>query len=144
MYNNIQNESDLPNYTTRSDKKQQVLFAKIIDLISLKFGVDKLDIARLQTVCSNLNKLKSDVDKLDLHKLKTASIDRKEISDVADKYIVQNVLHDKLVSKFKRSESKIPGTRTLGQKLQYEIDKQNLNCNMKLISKICKKLKLEV
>ena len=120
------------------------MFVKIIDLISLKFGVDKLDIARLQTVCSNLNKLKSDVDKLDLHKLKTASIDRKEISDVADKYIVQNVLHNKLVSKFKRSESKIPGTRTLGQKLQYEIDKQNLNCNMKLISKICKKLKLEV
>lgn len=102
------------------------MFVKIIDLISLKFGVDKLDIARLQTVSSNLNKLKSDVDKSDQHKLKTASIGRKEISDVADKYIVQNVLHNKLVSKFKISESKIPGTRTLGHKLQYEIDKQNL------------------
>ena len=42
---------------------------KMVDLTSLKFNVDKLDIDKLKNVPTSLSNLKSKVDKLDLYKL---------------------------------------------------------------------------
>ena len=52
-------ELDLSNYATKSDLKNATgidtsKFAKKVDLASLKFNVDKLDIDRLKNVPTNL------------------------------------------------------------------------------------------
>ena len=64
---------------------QQVLihhnFAKKVDLVSLKFNVDELDIDKLKNIPTNLNNLKSKVDKLDVDKLVPAPVDLSKLSD---------------------------------------------------------------
>ena len=67
-------ELDLSNYVTKADLKNATgvdtsKFAKKVDLATLKFNVDKLDIDKLKNVSTNLNNLKSKVDKLDVDKL---------------------------------------------------------------------------
>ena len=52
-------ELDLSNYATKSDLKNATgidtsKFAKKVDLASLKFNVDKLDVDRLKNVPTNL------------------------------------------------------------------------------------------
>ena len=50
-------------------------FTKNIDLASLKFNVDKLDIDRLKNVPTNLRNSKSKVDRIDVDKLLFVSVD---------------------------------------------------------------------
>ena len=70
---------DLSNYATKTDLKNargigtSKLAAKS-DLVSLKAGVDKLDIDELKSVPTNLSNLKCKVDKLVIEKNKSYSI----------------------------------------------------------------------
>ena len=73
-------ELDLPNYATKTDLKNATgidtsPFTKKIDLASLKFNVDKLDIDRLKNVPTNLRNSKSKVDRIDVDKLLFVSVD---------------------------------------------------------------------
>ena len=57
----------LSNYAAKSDLKNVTeddtsKIAKKVDLASLKFNVDKLDIDKLKNVLTNLNNLKNNVD----------------------------------------------------------------------------------
>ena len=57
----------LSNYAAKSDLKNVTeddtsKIAKKVDLASLKFNVDKLDIDKLKNVLTNLNNLKNKVD----------------------------------------------------------------------------------
>ena len=77
----------MSNYATKADSKNAAGvhtsdFAKIIDLANLKSDVDKLDIAKLKNVPSNLSNLKSKVDKLDIGKLETTTVDLSKLSNV--------------------------------------------------------------
>ena len=87
---------------------QQVLihhnFAKKVDLVSLKFNVDELDIDKLKNIPTNLNNLKSKVDKLDVDKLVPAPVDLSKLSDA-----VYN-------AKIKNIKDKIPDTTNLATK----------------------------
>ena len=67
-------ELGLSNYVTKADFKNASgvntsKFAKNVDLIYVKFDVDKLDIDILKNVPTNLSNLKSKVNKLDVNKL---------------------------------------------------------------------------
>ena len=73
-------ELDLSNYATKLDLNNAagVGTSKCVtnvDLASLKFNVDKLDIVKLKNAPTSLNNLKSKVDKLDVDKLVPVSFD---------------------------------------------------------------------
>ena len=73
-------ELDLSNYVTKADLENTVgldtsKFAGKVYLANLKSDEDKLDIAKLKNVPSNLSNLKSKVDKLDVNKLVPFSVD---------------------------------------------------------------------
>ena len=60
---------DFFNYGTKTDLKNAAVldtlkFSKKVDLASLRFNVDKLDIDKLKNVPSNVSNLKSKVDRL--------------------------------------------------------------------------------
>ena len=70
---------DLSNFATKANLKiatriDTSSFAKKVDLASLKFNVDKLDIEKLKNVPTNLTNLKSKVDKLDIDKLEPVPV----------------------------------------------------------------------
>ena len=70
---------DLSIYATKTDLKNSTRidtssFAKKVDLASLKFNVDKLDIEKLKNVPTNLTNLKSKVDKLHIDKLEPVPV----------------------------------------------------------------------
>ena len=61
----------LSNYATKANLKNATRvdtskIAKKVDLASLKFNVDKLEIDKLKNVPTNVSNLKIKVDKLDL------------------------------------------------------------------------------
>ena len=61
----------LSNYATKANLKNATgvdtsKIAKKVDLASLKFNVDKLEIDKLKNVPTNVSNLKIKVDKLDL------------------------------------------------------------------------------
>ena len=63
-------ELDLFNYATKTDLKNAtgidtLSFTWKVDVASLKFNVDKLDINKKKNAPTNLSNLKSKVDKLD-------------------------------------------------------------------------------
>ena len=103
-------ELDLSNYATKSDLKNATgvdtsKFAKKVDLASLKFNVDKLDIDRWKNVPTNLKHLKSKVDKVDFDKLSTVPVDLSKVSDVVkDEFVKIDVYN----AKIKNIEDKIP------------------------------------
>ena len=55
----------------------------------MKAEVDKLEIAKLVNVLTNLNKLKAKANDLFVGKLKIAPIDLKKLSTVVDKQVVR-------------------------------------------------------
>ena len=62
-------ELDLSNYATKTDFKNAArintsIFAKKVDLASLKPNIDKLDTDKLKNVPTKLKNLKNKVDKL--------------------------------------------------------------------------------
>ena len=64
-------ELNLSNYATKANLKNATgvdtsKIAKKVDLASLKFNVDKLEIDKLKNVPTNVSNLKIKVDKLDL------------------------------------------------------------------------------
>ena len=64
----------MSNYATKADLKNATSvdtskFAKKVDLASLKYSLDKLDIDKLKNIPINLINLKSKVDKLDVDEL---------------------------------------------------------------------------
>ena len=61
-------------------------FAKKVDLADLKSNVDKLDIAKLENLPTNLSITKSKVDKLDVDKLAPAPVDLSKLSDIEKKW----------------------------------------------------------
>ena len=70
----------MSDYATKPDLKIAASFdssklAKQVDLASLKYDVDKLDIDKLKNVPSSLSNLKSKVVKLDIGKLETTPVD---------------------------------------------------------------------
>ena len=73
-------ELDLFDYATKADLKNAtgvdtLKFAKEVDLASLKFNANKLDIDKLKNVPNRLSSLNSKVDKLDIDKLVPAPLD---------------------------------------------------------------------
>ena len=62
---------------------------KLVDLTSLKFNVDKLDIDKLKNVPTSLSNLKSKVDKLDLYKLLTVPVNLSKLMDVAKNDVIK-------------------------------------------------------
>ena len=87
-------ELELSNYPTKLDLKNATdvdtwKFAKKVDLASLKYNVDKLDIDKFKNVPSNLNNLKSKVDKLDVDKLVLDPVDLSKLNDVVKNDVVK-------------------------------------------------------
>ena len=77
---------DLSSYVIKADLKKATgvdtsKFAKKVDLASIKFYLDKLDIDKLKNVPTNLNNFKSKVDKLDVDKLLPVPVDLSKLSD---------------------------------------------------------------
>ena len=80
----------MSNYATKADLKNAIgvdtsPFAKKFDLPNLKSNVDKLGIAKLKNVQTNLTNLKSKVDKLNVDKLVPVPVDLSKLS-----YLVKN------------------------------------------------------
>ena len=89
-------ESDLSNYTTKTDLKDATeidtsSFTKKIDLASLKSDVDKLDVDKLRLLPVNLSELsdvvENNVDKKDVYNAKIKNIEDKipDITSLATK-----------------------------------------------------------
>ena len=99
------------------------------DVITVKAGVDKLDINKLvnvPTTLNNLNSLKTKVDDLDAGKLKTAPVDLKKLNDVVDTELVKNTKFNTLKAKVNNLDQKIADSTILIHINQYNKDKQNL------------------
>ena len=82
-------ELNLSNYVTKVDFKNATgintsKFAKKLDLLNLKSNIDKLDVAKLKNVQTNLINLKSIVDKL-VH----VPVDLSKLSDVVRNHVVK-------------------------------------------------------
>ena len=89
-------ELDLSNYATETDVKNArgidtPKLAKKIDLASLKFNVDNLDIDKLKNLPSRLNTLESKVDKFDVDKLVPVSVDLSKLSDVVKMMLIKKM-----------------------------------------------------
>ena len=71
---NLKAKLDLSDYATKADFKNATSvdtskFAKKVDLASLKYSLDKLDIDKFKNIPINLISLKSKVDELDVDEL---------------------------------------------------------------------------
>ena len=103
-------EWDLSNHVTRADLKNATgvntsIFAKKVNLPSLKSNVDKLDTDIFKNVPTNLNNLKSKVDKLDVDKVVPIPVDLSKLSDVVKTDVVKKDVYN---AKIKNTEDKIP------------------------------------
>ena len=106
---------ELSNYATKADFKNATgvdtsKFGKKVDLASLKFDVDKLDIDELKNVPINLSNLKSKLDRLDVDKLVPVSVDLSKLSDVAKNDVVKKDVH---YAKIKNIEDNLPDITNL-------------------------------
>ena len=85
---------NLSNYATKTDFKNATridtskLAAKS-DLVTLKAGVDKLDIDKLKSVPTTLSNLKRKVAKLDIGKLETTPVGLRKLSNVVKTGVVK-------------------------------------------------------
>ena len=89
----VKDELDLSNYATKADLKNATgvatsKFAKKVDLASLKSGVDKLNIGKLEKKPTGWNILKSKVDKLDVDKLVPVPVHLSNLSDIVKTDVV--------------------------------------------------------
>ena len=86
-------ELELSNYEIKADLKNATgvdtsKIAKNVDLASLEFNVDKLDIDKLKNVPGGFSSLNSKVDKINIGKLETTPVDLTKISDVVENKVV--------------------------------------------------------
>ena len=93
---NVKIELDFSNYKIKADFKNEagintLKFVKKVDLASLKFDVDKLDIYKLKTVPSNFSNLRSKVDKLDVDNLVPVPVHLSKLSDVVKMILIKNI-----------------------------------------------------
>ena len=121
FFGKVKVESDLSNYTTKADLKNEtgidaLSFAKRVDLANIKSNVDKLDIDKLKNVPTNLNNLKNKVDTLnveDVDELIPVPVDLSKLSDVAKNDVVKKDLYS---AKIKNVEDKMPDITNLATK----------------------------
>ena len=111
-------ELNLFNYATKVDLKNATAvdtskLAKKIDLANLKSNVDKLDIAKLKDVPTNLRNLKSKVDKLDVDELLPVPVDLIELRNIVKNDVVKKDVYN---AKIKNIEDKIPNVSNLVKK----------------------------
>ena len=84
--NKLDVELGLSNYATKSDfKKDFEVFAKKVDLASLKSDIDKIGIDKLKKLLMGLSNLKSKVDKINIDMLTPAFLDLSGLSVIVDK-----------------------------------------------------------
>ena len=76
---------------------------KKVDLANLKSDVDKLDIAKMKNVPTNLSKWKIKIDKLDVAKLVPVPVDLSKLSDVVKHDVVKKDVYN---AKIKNIEDK--------------------------------------
>ena len=93
---NVKIELDFSNYKIKADLKNGTgvntsKFVEKVDLASLKFDVDKLDIYKLKTVPSNFSNLRSKVDKLDVDKLVPVPVHLSKLSDAVKMILIKNI-----------------------------------------------------
>ena len=93
---NINVKVDLSSYATKSHFKNVTRIdtfklASKSDLVSLKAGVDKLDINELKSVSTNLSNLKSKVDKLDIDKLAPVPVDLSKLSNAVKMMLLKRL-----------------------------------------------------
>ena len=93
---NVKIELDFSNYKIKADLKNGTgvntsKFVEKVDLASLKFDVDKLDIYKLKTVQSNFSNLRSKVDKLDFDKLVPVPVHLSKLSDAVKMILIKNI-----------------------------------------------------
>ena len=103
-------ELDLSNYATQEDLTNATgvgtsKVAKKVDLASLKYNVDKLDIDKLKNMPTNFKNLKSKVDKLDFENLVPAPVDLSKLSDILKHDVVKKDVYN---AKIKNIEDKLP------------------------------------
>ena len=99
-------ELDLSNYATKAEPKNKSgidisKFAKMVDLASLKFNVDKLDIENMYQVIQIIWK----VDKLGVDKLVPVPVYLSKLRDVVKICLVKKDVYN---AKIKNIENKIP------------------------------------
>ena len=87
--------------------------------MSIKSGVDKSDIDRLEKVSTGLNSLKCKVDKLDVDKLVPVPVDVSKLSYVVKSDVVKKTEYDELVKKVNAIQT--TDTSNLVKKTDYNV-----------------------
>ena len=132
-------ESDLSNYTTKTDLKNEtgidaLSFAKRVDLTNIKSNVDKLDIDKLKNVPTNLKNLKNKVDTLDVEdvdELIPVPVDLSKLSDVAKNDAVKKDVYS---AKIKNIEGKMPDITNLATKTNTNTEINEVKCEIPSIT----------
>ena len=119
---------DLSNYATKKELDHATgvdtsdLSAKK-EFITLKAGVNKLDINKLINFPTSLNNLKTKADDFGVAQLKTLPVDLKRLSHVVDNEVVKNIKFNALKRKANNLDKKISNATTLILINQYNTDK---------------------
>ena len=108
-------ELDLSNYATKADLKTSAnvdtsKFAKKVDLAKLISNGDKLDIAKLKIVPTNLSNLKYKIDKLHVDELVLVFVNLRKLSDVVKNDAFKKDVYN---AKVKNIKDKIPDIANL-------------------------------
>ena len=139
FFGKVKVESDLSNYTTKADLKNEtgidaLSFAKRVDLANIKSNVDKLDIDKLKNVPTNLNNLKNKVDTLDVKdvdELIPVPVDLSKLSDVAKDDVVKKDVYS---AKTKNVEDKMPDITNLATKTNTNAKINEVKCEIPSIT----------
>ena len=108
----------MSKYATKTDLKNATgidtsFLAKKVDLASLKFDVDNLDIDKLKSLPTNVNNLKSKIDKLNVDKLLPVPVALSKLSAVVKKDVIKK---DVCNVKIRNFEDKTPDVTNLATK----------------------------
>ena len=108
-------ELDLSNYATKADLKTSAnvdtsKFAKKVDLAKLISNGDKLDIAKLKIVPTNLSNLKYKIDKLHVDELVLVFVNLRKLSDAVKNDAFKKDVYN---AKVKNIKDKIPDIANL-------------------------------
>ena len=99
-------EFDLSNYATKANLKNAtgIDTSKIgekVDLRSLKYNIDELDIDKWKNVPTNLGNLKSKLDKTDVDKLVPVPVDLSKLSAAVKNDVVKEDVYNVKILKIK-------------------------------------------
>ena len=93
-------------------------FTRKVDLVSLKYEADKLDVDKSGKVIAGLNRMKNKADKLNVDKLVQVHVDLSKISDVVKKYDIKKTEYDELAKKTNAIQT--TDTSNLNKKTDYD------------------------